>query len=90
MDIKLEVLGGIVPNKRTYTLRPRKDLEKRIKSFEANNGFGEQTFNPFLVDNESYILTIKTEREKKEYKIVEGLVTPDVLNLLDDIMEAGK
>jgi hypothetical protein len=88
MEIKLEVLGGVIPKNKTYFLKPKNELEKRIKSFEAS-GFKNQNFDPFLVDEESYTLTITTQGSERKYKIHEGLVSPDVLDLLDDIIESS-
>jgi len=86
MEIKLEVMGGILPISRRYEMVPNKELEERIDLFADNNGFGGQEVDPFLADGESYILTVKKGDLKKEYRINEGLVSPDVLDLLDDIM----
>jgi hypothetical protein len=86
MKVELEVVGGIVPVSRKYEIVPSEELEKRIDLFADNNGFGNQEVDSFLADGESYKLTIKKGGFDKEYKINEGLVSPDVLDLLDDIM----
>ena len=79
-------MGGILPVSRKYEIVPSKALEERIDLFADNNGFGGQEVDPFLSDGESYKLTIVKGDSKKEYKINESLVSPDVLDLLDDIM----
>ena len=86
MEIELEVNSGIFPISRNYELTPSREMEERINSFIEDGEFNDQEVDSFLVDNESYILIIKERNFKKEYKIVEGLVSPDVLDLLDDIM----
>ncbi len=86
MEVRLEVLGGIFPISRKYEMVPSKALEERIDLFADNNGFNSQEVDPFLADGESYRLTVKKGDSEKEYKINESLVSPDVLDLLDDIM----